>query len=273
MSTNDIFPMDDERSKVVHHTALGQVTANYSIAERIRAAAEEVKKDLAAPPAVLVVDKQSDKTLIINIIDNRLVIYHQNPNVLVNDGLEKLYDEPTDKYRSVLFLYCTNCRIFVLSKVLKLAVIQCNQCQISIRGGAIGPVELFRCHDTSVDIRSAFPILTCELCQNVHMYQRQDEASYAIIGAIDCTINKVHSDTGQRLSSYPVEDLFNSRRFYCLCDREMFYVSEEYLLNNIEAHLMALPAEDDSGQELPFGQTPPSVGFFTFQLNNRHHTI
>jgi hypothetical protein len=268
MDVDDIFHMDDEKSNT-YPTPNGEVKVDYTVVERIRAAAEEAKKDLAAPPAVMVVEKQFRKTLIVNIVDNRLVIYHQSPGQLGNNGLEKLYDEPTDKFRSVLFLYCKDCRIFVMSKVLKLAVIQCDQCQISVRGGVIGPVELFRCVDTNVDIRSAFPVLTSELCKNVHMYQRQEQSIYGIIGGSNCTINKVDPITGQRLASYPVDDLFGSRRFYHLAGTEMHYVAEEYLLNNIETHLMALPPETNTEEEPPFGQTPPSVGFFTYHPNSR----
>ncbi len=250
-------------------TPNGEVTADYSVMDRIRAAAEEAKKDLAAPPAVLVVEKLSGKTLIVNIVDDRLVIYHQVPGQM-NDGLEKLYDEPTNKYRSVLFLYCKECRIFVMSKVLKLTIIQCNECQLSIRGGVIGLVELFRCTNTNVDIRSTFPLLTSELCSNVHMYQRMDESVYGIIGGSECTINKVDPNTGQRLESYSVEDLFGSRRFYHLSSTGMQWIEEPYILNSITPHLMALPPDEGTDPELPFGQTPPSVGMFTYIPSNRN---
>ena len=265
MNTDEIFSMD---------TPNVEVKADYSIVERIKAAAEEAKKDLTAPPAVLVVEKLHRKTLIVNIVDERLVVYHQNPSQLQNDGLEKLYDEPTNKYRAVLFLYCTECRIFVMSKVLKLTIIQCTDCQVSIRGGVIGLVELFRCVNTNVDIRSSFPLLTAELCNNVHMYQRMDQSVYCVIGAVECTINKVDENTGLRLESYTVEDLFSSRRFYHLSSEGVKWIEESYVLNNISLHLMALPPNAEEADGLPFGQTPPSVGMFTFHSQTQNvHTL
>ena len=252
-------------------TEYGKVTAEYSIVDRIKAAVEEAKRDLEAPPSVLVVEKQQHKTLIVNIIDSRLVIYHQIPGA-VSDGLEKIFDEPTDKFRAVLFLYCTGCRIFVMSKVLKLMLMQCSECLVSIRGGVIGLVELFRCVNSSVDVRSGFPLLTIELCSNVHIYQRNPESVYGVIGGIECTINSVDPGTGQRLNSYPVEDMFGGRRFYHLShDTGVRWIEEPYILNNVVPHLIALPPEpvQEQEQELPFGTTPPTVGYFSYQFNPR----
>jgi len=213
----------------------------------------------------MVVEKQMHKTLLVNIIGDRLVIYHQ---VSIDNGLEKIYDEPTDKFRAVLFLYCTDCRIFVMSKVLKLTLIQCAQCQISIRGGVIGLVEIFRCIDTNIDIRSQFSLLMLELCSNVHMYQRIEELVYGVIGGSNCTIKTVDPENGVRLNSYSVEDLFGDRRFYHLSCTGMRWVDEPYILNNITLHLMALPPESKEDSD-PFGKTPPVVGFFNYQLDSR----
>ncbi len=263
----NVFHMDDISNNTVHSTPLGEVTVDYTVVERIRAAAEEAKRDLAAPPSVMVVKNQAHKTLTVNILDDRLLIYQQIAGNGTSNGMEKLYDEPTDKYRAVLFLYCTDCRIFVMSKVLKLAVMQCSQCQISIRGGVIGPVELFRCADANVDIRSAFPLLTFELCTSVHMYQRMTESVYSIIGASRCTINSVDPVSGQRLASYPIEDLFSTRRFYHLSRNGMRWIEEPYILNNVTPHLIALPPEEEPTEptDSPFGQTPPTIGFYTYQ--------
>lgn len=265
---NEIFKMDEES---IHLTEHGQVKAEYHIVDRIKAAVKEAKRDLDAPPPVLVVEKQHRKTLIVNTTDDRLVIYHQIPGKTTGDGLEKVYDEPTDKFRAVLFLYCTDCRIFVMSKVLKLMLMQCRECQVSIRGGVIGLVEIFKCVDSNIDVRSGFPLLTLELCSNVHIYQRNTESVYGVIGGLECTINSVDPVSGQRLNRYPVEDLFGSRRFYHLShDGGMRWIEEPYILNNIVPHLIALPPEPEpaSEQELPFGTTPPNIGFFSYQFGS-----
>ncbi len=260
---NEVFEMETE---------YGTVKAEYHIVDRIKAAAEEAKRDLDTPPPVLVVEKQHHKTLIVNIIDDRLVIYHQIPDNVTSDGLEKLYDEATNKFRAVLFLYCTNCRIFVMSKVLKLMLMQCKECQVSIRGGVIGLVEIFKCMGSNIDVRSGFPLLTLELCSNVHIYQRNVESVYGVIGGLECTINSVDPTSGQRLNRYPVEDLFGSRRFYHLShDGGMRWIEEPYILNNVVPHLIALPPEPEQAsaeQELPFGTTPPNIGFFSYQFGS-----
>ena len=233
-------------------TRSGDITAEYNIVQRIKDAADLAKRDLDAPPPVLVVEKQVGLAFLVTIEDERLLIQTADCKTI-------LFDESVDKFRAVLFLYCQDCRVFILSKVLKLAVIQCNDCQFSVRGGVIGLVELFRCRSINVDVRSSFPLLTLELCNAVHIYQRLAEAVYGILGVNDCSVTRVNS-SGERIGRYTLEDLFSSRRFYCLGPDGIKWIEEPYVLNNVQAHLIALPEDD----ELPFGQTPPKVGYFTF---------
>ena len=214
-----------------------EIAANYDIFDRIRTAADEAAGDLKTPAPILVVEQQHSNTLLVDIVDERLVI--RNGNIF-------LYNEPVNKFRAILFIYCSDCRIFVMCKVLKLAAIQCKDSQISIRGGSIGPIEIFQCSSTSIDVRPEIPILTLELCDNVHIYQRGDFMTYGVTGASQCSVTKVRSSTRERLKAFSIEDIFSTRRFYHLCNENMYTVAEKYIINNIQAHLLALPSKDSS---------------------------
>ena len=118
-----------------------------------------------------------------------------------------MYNQSIDKFGSILFSKCKNCKIYILAKMLKCTLIDCAQCTVEVKEKCIGPFEIFACNDLIIDIYQNLPICTIERCQRITINQQVAEMIYNVQS---CTESNIYS----RGIIFSIEDLFSKRRFY-----------------------------------------------------------
>lgn len=209
------------------------------IASKIQQAIEIVEREITPPLPILTIDKGSSHTYTIKEVEESGKEYL----IVTCDNVVHI-KEPKSSFRIVLFSACSDCRVFSLVKLLKLSFIYCDGMNISVRGGLIGPAELFRCKDCVVDVRSHIPVVHAGLCSTLHFYQRIDENVY-VIGSCSDVEGVLVSVEGKRESKYNLESLFDNQTYILLSRRSgVVRVQEPYALNNIEQHLIFLDPDD-----------------------------
>ena len=230
--------------------------SNSDVSQKLQQAVELLKTKLKSPPPILVVENQERCTIVITeVVDRRgvncLLIFKEETGVKT-----VLIKEPKDKYRSVLFLNCCECKIFTIEKLLKLTLIDCENSSVSIRGGTIGVVELLRCNHVVLDIKSSVPLVHIGLCESLTFQQRVDEVVYVVGSSMDIcgTLNE---------KKYNMTSIF-SEQLYIILSKENGLVSirEPYILNTIEQHLVFSSPEDASFGSEKWGTSPPNATFF-----------
>lgn len=173
-----------------------------------------------------------------------------------------LFKAPKDKFRTIVFVGLKDSRVFIMEKVLKLTFLYCGQCQISIRGGSVGPVEFIRCSTSNIDIRgdattgTTLPIVQIDMSTSVHFYQRSPEIVYAVCGCADITGVIVDPESGARIKQTPMQtSMFGEQTFLLFSKTEgIVQIQERYALNNIVQHLMFhddvdIDSDDDSSED------------------------
>jgi hypothetical protein len=155
---------------------------------------------------------------------------------------EILFKAPKEKFRTIVFVGLADSRIFIMEKILKLTFLYCSTCQISIRGGSVGPVEFIKCVSTNIDIRgdATLPIVQVDMSNNVHFYQRSPEIVYAVCGCTNITGVIVDPGSGERIKQTPMQtSMFGEQTFLLFSKTEgIVQIQERYALNNIVQHLM-----------------------------------
>lgn len=218
-----------------------------SVKQKLQDAVTLAKTTLHPPLDIITLNGASHDTYV--IVEN-LMIDGVSWLYIFGSGSSKkrevLFSSPKDKFRAIVFVGFTDARIFVMEKVLKLTFLYCSKCQISIRGGSIGPVEFIRCISTNVDIRGnaskgeTIPIVQIDMSTDVHFYQRSDEIVYAVCGCTDITGVIVDTESGLRIKETPMKSsIFGEQTFLLFSKTEgIVQIQERYALNNIIQHLM-----------------------------------
>lgn len=225
-----------------------------SVKQKLQDAVTLAKTTLQPPPDIITLNGASGETYI--IVEN-VMIGGASWLYIFGSGHSKkrevLFSSPKDKFRALVFVGFTDARIFVMEKILKLTFLYCSKCQISIRGGSIGPVEIIKCISTNVDIRGSaskgetIPIVQIDMSADVHFYQRSDEIVYAVCGCTDITGVIVDTESGLRIKETPMKSsIFGEQTFLLFSKTEgIVQIQERYALNNIIQHLMFHDEVDD----------------------------
>jgi hypothetical protein len=176
---------------------------------------------------------------------------------------------PRDKFRSVYFGDLYDCRVFVLSKLIRVFFRECNSCQISLRQPIVGMAEFYKCRDTNINIRipnleefeenPPIPLTRIEDCRNFHIYQSVDDLVYVVKLCEKVTGTIIDPSTGKREATYNLGKLFwneEEQNLICLSRTDGFgTVPMTYNLNNIDQIVFIDPLNDPS-EDIIFGTTP-----------------
>jgi hypothetical protein len=123
-------------------------------------AIDVAKKILTSEPPLtgpLRVEGHEKCSLVVSIVDDRYFVIYKNVND-VNTCLIKK-DVPTNQIHKVFyhvhFVDNTDCRIFILTKVVRVFVMNCDSCIVSVKEPVFGALEFFKCNDTNLFLNPA----------------------------------------------------------------------------------------------------------------------
>jgi len=250
------------------------------IARSLKKAALRLKKEMEhvePPHAVIEIKGEVGQCIVVKEVYEQgkiyLVIYRNADSETPLYKVEKLV------FRQVQFSSLTDCRVFVLAKMVRVFFMRCKGCQFSIRTPLVGPLEFYKCRSSKVNIRipetlaqgpePPIPLVMVEDCQQFHVYQSNRELAYVITLCDTITGNIVDPKTNERKARYPLGKIFwgeQERSLVILSrDRGFASVPDRFALNQIEQYIMVRPLEDsDSDSEGEsstitdlFGTTPP----------------
>ncbi len=269
MNPNAFKEKDESKSQIPRN-----ITVVDNVSDRLRIAAGLAKKEISkkAPPPPVVEIRNEEKCSIV-------IRDYQSPTTGVlyfliyrnadgeNSPLTKV---PKDRYRYVYFCNLHECRVFVMTKLIRLMFHGCDHCQISLRSPVIGMAEFFKCSNTNIHIRTGnspsdgeFPIVRIEDCKKFNIFQSNDEMIYLIYMCQDITGTIIDPITKERQSKYNLGKLFwgeQEQTLVCLSRNEGFAsISVNYALNDITQHVIVKPPDDEEIDIDPsvFGTTPP----------------
>lgn len=226
----------------------------------------------------VIVEKESNKTI---LITTKNVTTDENSTGTLKNLVIKISDNETDcitikiitiahdRYHHVHFINLTNCRIYIVSKLVKAYFYNCKGSQVSVRESMIGGLEFFCCEHIKVSVKipensneNPIPITRIETCQNFRIYQQLTQGLlYLIKMSIDirCMIvkpedNFVLKDCNMgKIIWDPHEQIFV---YMSISQSEGTTLSSQYILNNI-SHNIIQSEEDYSCLNTIFGSTPP----------------
>lgn len=249
------------------------------VASRLQEVALRLREDMEkqkveAPQSVIEISGEVGQCIIIKEVE------HSGKAYLViqrgSDIKSPLYKVEKKGFRHVQFSFLTDCRVFVLAKLVRVFFMRCQQCSFSIRSPLIGKLEFFKCFNSKVNIRipqkgpePPIPLVMVESCSEFHIYQSVDELFYVVTRCDRITGNIVDPKTNQRKERYSLGKIIwdAQERILVLLSREKGFASvpDRYSLHDIAHHIMIRPAEDseESSQiEDLFGTTPPTASFW-----------
>lgn len=232
------------------------------IKQKLQTAVDLAKETLVPPPDIINVnggEETSYVTVESATIDEKSWLY------VLGSGQDRkkkiLFKTLKDKFRTIVFVGLIDSRIFIMEKPLKLTFLYCRNCQISIRGGSVGPVEFIKCESTNVDIRgdaktnTMVPLIQIDMSTNVHFYQRSDELAYAVCKCNNITGVIVDPSSGKRIKQTPMEtSMFGEQSIFLFSKEEgIVQTQTRHILNDISHHLsfkdIRIPGEDSDDEE------------------------
>lgn len=223
-----------------------------NISDRLKIASLSAKNELLnkePPPSTLeIIGEENTSITIKDKVENGVLYFVIRRGT---DGNSPIIKVRNDKFRSVYFEDLFDCRVFVMTKLVRVFFKECQSCQISIRQPVVGMVEFFKCTDTNVNIRvtsshdlSPIPLTRLENCQNFHIFQSNNELIYIVKLCENVTGTIVNFETNAREITYNLGKLFwneEEQNIVCLSREEGFeMIPLEYYLNDIEHMILPM---------------------------------
>lgn len=248
--------------------------ASEEVSQKLQEAVFRIQKqiensELEPPHPVIEIAKKKKKCIVVKEIlhdsEKYLVIYHNSED-------EPMFKERTSKFHHVQFSFLEDCRVFILSKLVRVFFMRCKNCQVSIRSPLIESLEFFECKNSQLNVRlpesstPQIPLILIENCPNFDIYQSNKELVYIIKLSHSVTGNIIDPKTKERLARYNLGKTIwdEQERMFVLLSREQGFsaVPDLYSLHSLNHHLLirSLEPEDVVFQEdvnALFGTTPP----------------
>ncbi len=251
----------------------GAASTPNDVAQSLKEAAIRLKKQMETvepPHPVIEIKGETGCCITVKERGNFLVIYKNSDDV-------PLYMVGKPVFHHIQFTSLTDCRIFILIKMVRVFFFKCTGCQFSIRAPLIGALEFYKCKSSNVNIRiectdpseRPIPLVMVEECRNFGIYQSNQELVYVVTLCVDITGNIIDPKTKERKATYKLGKIFwgeQERMLVLLSSTQGFAsVANVYALNNIDHHLLVKPLGSDSDLEEDseggsvdiFGTTPP----------------
>jgi hypothetical protein len=244
------------------------------ILDRLKIASIVAKNDLlrqSPPPTVLeIIGEKGTSIVVRDTYDNTngityFVIYRN-----ADDANSPMIKVPRNKFRSVYFENLYDCRVFVMTKLVRVFFRACDSCQISLRQPIVGMAEFYKCQNTNINIRipvdeeiddnPPIPLTRIEDCRDFHIFQSNDDLVYMIKLCESVTGTIICANTKVREATYNLGKLFwnvEEQNLVCLSRKDGFGVVRlEYNLNNIDQILFIDPQRESQEDMELFGTTP-----------------
>nr|QBK86187.1 MAG: hypothetical protein LCMAC101_07820 [Marseillevirus LCMAC101] len=252
---------------------LTESPSRLGILDRLKIASVVAKYELSRttpPPTVIeIIGEKGTSIVVKDLYDSAagityFVIYRNADNT--HSPMIKV---PQDKFRSVYFEDLYDCRVFVMTKLVRVFFRECNSCQISLRQPIVGMAEFYKCKDTNINIRipvdddsdnPPIPLTRIEDCRDFHIFQSNNDLVYvvklceSVTGTIICPYSK------KREATYNLGKLFwnvEEQNLVCLSRKDGFgIVPMTYNLNNIDQIIFMDPQKESKDDMAIFGTTP-----------------
>ena len=230
---------------------------------QFQSAIEVLKKSMKdkeiTPP--IIIEGYRDCTFVIKdyIQDGKpyFLIYR---NLNSNDS--PLIKIPKDRFYHVHFININDCRIFVMTKLIRAYFYRCNNTQISIREPIIGMIELFQSKNRNLHIRiqetlngeSPIPLTRIEECETISLYQSNTDIIYLV--KLSNNIKGIIVDylTKERMAQYDMGKLLwdsSEQHFICLSKINGFaMVPYNYVLNDIQHHIITKNIDETDDMDI-----------------------
>ena len=271
---DEIFEFEDfpiVPSEIVQ--SLSESPSRMGILDRLKIASIVAKYEMsrqASPPTVLeIIGEKGTAIVVKDCYDSTtgmiyLIIYRN-----ADDTHAPMVKVPQNKFRSVYFENLHDCRVFVMTKLVRVFFRECNSCQISLRQPIVGMAEFYKCKDTNVNIRipsnneidenPPIPLTRIEDCHNFHIYQSVNDLVYIVKLCERVTGTIIDPNTGERENTYDLGKLFwhnTEQNLVCLSRDDGFgTVPMTYNLNNID-QIIFMDPQKENGDLAVFGTTP-----------------
>ncbi len=263
-----------------------------NISRSLKEAALRLKKEMEyvePPRPVIEIKGETGQCIVVKELEDPagsktyLVIYRNSDST----G-DFLYKVEKSLFRHVQFTSLSDCRVFVLAKMVRVFFMRCEGCQFSIRSPLIGPLEFYKCKNSHLSIRipealfcsaasqrdcgaesqscgaasqrdcvHPIPLVMVEDCPQFNIYQSNRELVYVIKLCESVTGNIIDPKTKERKATYRLGKIFwgEQERTLVLLSRSQGFASvpDTYALNNMAHHLMIRPLgleDSDSDPEI-----------------------
>ncbi len=253
------IPVSPSRLGILDRLKIASIVAKY-----------ELTRQLPPPPVLEIIGEKGTSIVVKDSYDaatgiTYFVIYRNT-----DDTNTPMIKVPRDKFRSVYFEDLYDCRVFVMTKLIRVFFRECNSCQISLRQPIVGMAEFYKCRDTNINIRipvndeidenPPIPLTRIEDCRNFHIFQSNDDLVYVIKLCESVTGTIICANTKKREATYNLGKLFwnaEEQNLVCLSRIDGFgVVNLEYNLNNIDQIIFIDPQRESSEDVTLFGTTP-----------------
>lgn len=253
----NIPPVSPPRIGILDRLKIASIVAKYELTRQ------------SPPPTVLEIIGEKGTSIVVKDSYDAVngityfVIYRN-----ADDKNAPMIKVPQDKFRSVYFEDLYDCRVFVMTKLVRVFFRGCNSCQISLRQPVVGMAEFYKCRGTNINIRiptneiddnPPIPLTRIEDCRDFHIFQSNDDLVYVIKLCENVTGTIICAETKKRESTYNLGKLFwnvEEQNLVCLSRKDGFgTVKLEYNLNNISQIIFMDPQEENDDMTV-FGTTP-----------------
>ena len=195
--------------------------------QELLSAADKAAKTLnkiGPPKPILTISGLQDEELV--------VIEKQDKLTVIGKDEIHLYVD-TNRFRQLMFTNLERCTIHIDMKLLRLIIHDCKDIKIVLNNSPIGPVEIFRCSDSMIEIHGIIPLVMMELSQDIQILQNVKELVYVIIKCIGLECDVVYDNV---YKNYSVGKLFwkpEEFELICMSSDGISTIPMEYVLNNI----------------------------------------
>lgn len=150
---------------------------------------------------------------------------------------------PFDRFHHVHFINIRDCRIFIETKLVRIFLYECLNCQVSVTETTLGMVELYKCKNINLSLSTWIPWVRIENCDTIKLFQSSDEIIYVVKMSCNVSGTIIDRKTKERLFQYEMGKLIWNEAeqiLICLSREKGFMVfPSKYILNDISHHLIA----------------------------------
>lgn len=241
------------------------------IEKRLQEAVQTAKSTINVPAEMIVINSVHKSHIYVEEVlfgrEKWIYVFYSDAVIDIRKSASKkrevAYKWPKDKFRAMLFVGCANSRIFVMEKMLKITFLFCESCELSIRGGCIGPLEFIRSKSCKIDLReNEISVVQVDMCKDLHFYQRLDTMVYVLCACDDVTCMIIHDGEIKIPQTDMQTSMFGEQNVMLFSRTDgIAHIQSRHVLNDIGHNLFFHENRDDDVSEIEkslasFGVSP-----------------